>query len=146
MLDAANNGQLSIKLTPEDFVYLDRDCEFFKRAIRRIQQIATEVSQQDHWGLGEANDDMVSGRALVGRFKVKARDAPDGNDVFAIMEQHYSIIEDIQAVHRMVRDRMMQADSAFAAEFTRLNTDLPERPPVDIQRCGPIFPSQGTTR
>ncbi|WP_431939828.1 hypothetical protein [Nocardia grenadensis] len=130
MLDAATNGQTSVQMTPEDFIYLERDCQFFKDQIVRIQGSAEEISQQDHWGLGEANDDLTSARAMVGRYKVKAKGAPDGNGVWEIMDQHYKIVDDIQNVFRIMRDQMMQADSEFAAAFNSLNESLPERPPA----------------
>ncbi|MFI1459257.1 hypothetical protein [Nocardia carnea] len=130
MLNAANEGQISVQMTPEDFIYLDRDCTYFKDQIDKIQMLADQVSKQDPWGLGEANDDLISARAMVGRWKVKARGAPDGNGVYEIMEQHYQIVDDIQNVFRAMRDRMVQADSEFAAAFNSLNTTLPDRPPA----------------
>ncbi|MEV3963478.1 hypothetical protein AB0M34_21735 [Nocardia sp. NPDC050193] len=130
MLTAAKEGQITVQMTPEDFVYLDRDCEHFKRTIERIRIIAAQVSQQDHWGLGEGNDDLTSARAMVGRYKVKAKGAPDGNGVFEVMDQHYQIVEDIQNVYRAMRDQMMQADSEWAAAFNSLNESLPDRPPA----------------
>lgn len=132
VLTEAREGRLAIGLNPEDFVYIDRDCNFFKDQIRDIQQIVDDVSRQEHWGLGETNDRMISARTLVARFKEKAKGAGDGNSVWQIMEQHYRIVEDIQEVHRLVRERMMQEDSAFAARFTELNVSLPERPPPPL--------------
>jgi hypothetical protein len=79
MLAAATDGQTSVTMTPEEFIYLDRDCDLFMTLIRQIQQIADDVSRQDVWGLGEANDRLTSARAMVGRYKVKGRGAPDGN-------------------------------------------------------------------
>lgn len=130
MLTAANEGQISVQMTPEDFIYLDRDCQHFKDQIERIQILADQISKQDVWGLGEANDHLISSRAMVGRWKVKARGAPDGNSVYSIMEQHYQIIDDIQCVFRAMRDRMMEADSEFAAAFNSLDATLPDRPPA----------------
>ena len=145
MLEAARGGQLSISMRPEEFIYLDRDCDYFKNTILQIQRIAEEISGHSVWGLGEANDDMVSARTMVGRFKVKAKGAPDQNDVYAIMEQHYRIVEGIQEAHRIVRDKLMETDSAFAATFTRLNTELPERPPA-APKPGPYLLPDGSTR
>ncbi|SNY89244.1 hypothetical protein SAMN04244553_6251 [Nocardia amikacinitolerans] len=145
MLTAAREGNLSVVMKPEDFIYIDRDCEFFKLAIQQIQGIMDAVSRQPHWGLGEGNDKMVSGGTVVGRFKTKANGAEDGNSVWKIMEQHYQIVEDIQEVHRLVRERMMQADSNFAAEFNRLNETLPERPP-EGQVLGPFILPDGSTK
>ncbi|MFE7742889.1 hypothetical protein [Nocardia sp. NPDC057455] len=145
ILNAAREGQLGIQMSAEDFVYIDRDCQYFKDAIRKIQRYMELVSRQERWGLGESNDGMVSGKTLVDRFKAKARGAEDLNSVHQIMEDHYRIVEDIQEVHRLARDRMMQADSIFAAEFNRLNTTLPERPPVGVQFSAPRLPN-GTTK
>ncbi|MEV6321648.1 hypothetical protein AB0M45_10680 [Nocardia sp. NPDC051787] len=145
VLNAAREGQLGIQMSPEDFIYVDRDCEYFKDAIQTIQASMDRVSQQTHWGLGEGDDKMVSARTLVDRFKRKARGADDGNSVYEIMENHFRIVEDIQEVHRIVRDRIMQADSNFAAEFNRLNTTLPERPPVQ-RSAGPALLPDGTGR
>lgn len=130
MINAANEGQLFVQMTPEDFIYLDRDCTYFKDQIREIQFLADQISRQDHWGLGEANDDLTSARAMVGRYKVKARGAPDGNGVWEVMEKHYQIVDDIQNVYRLMRDQMMEADSEWAAAFNSLNDSLPDRPPA----------------
>ncbi|MGY1895749.1 hypothetical protein [Nocardia gipuzkoensis] len=140
ILNAAREGQLGIEMSPEDFIYIDRDCDYFKIAIRKVQAVMEVVSQQEHWGLGEGSSDMVSAQTLVDRFKKKARGAEDRNSVHQIMEDHYRIVEDIQEVHRVVRDRMMQADSNFAADFNRLNTTLPERPPAGVQFAPPRLP------
>ncbi|MFB8277164.1 hypothetical protein [Nocardia colli] len=132
LVSAARDGQLAVAMKPEDFVYIDRDCEYFKRTIQHIQTIADEVSNQPNWGLGETNKQMVSAGTVVDRFKGKAKKATDGNDVYTVMEQHYLIVEDIQTTFRSVRERMMQADSNFASEFTRLNETLPERAPIQL--------------
>ncbi|QIS07292.1 hypothetical protein F5X71_09460 [Nocardia brasiliensis] len=145
ILTEAREGRLAIELKAEDFVYIDRDCEYFKDAIQKIQRTMDLVAQQDHWGLGEANDLMVSASTLVGRFKEKANGAKDGNSVYAIMEMHYKIAEDIQEVHRLVRERMMQADSTFASDINRLNESLPQRPPAQLP-AGPYLLPDGTAR
>ncbi|WP_327148895.1 hypothetical protein [Nocardia sp. NBC_01329] len=144
MLAAATDGQVAVQMTPEDFIYLDRDCDYFKNAIQDIQRVAEEISEQDYWGLGEANDELYSARAMVGRYKVKAKGAPDGNGVYEIMEQHYRIVEDIQNTFRIMRDQMMQADSDWAAEFTAKSETLPQRPPVGPVLGPYLLPNGGT--
>ncbi|MFD8245395.1 hypothetical protein [Nocardia sp. NPDC059691] len=141
ILSAAKEGQLEMRMSAEDFIYIDRDCEYFKSAIQKIQRSMDFVSKQSHWGLGEGDGDMVSAQTLVDRFKKKARGAEDNNNVYQIMEDHYRIVEDIQEVHRLARDRIMQVDSDFAADFNRLNTTLPERPPVGVQFSPPRLPN-----
>ncbi|NUP26489.1 MAG: hypothetical protein HOQ44_07305 [Nocardia sp.] len=145
MLAAANDGQIAVQMSPEEFIYLERDCETFKISIRQIQRLADEIGDQSHWGLGEANDDLFSARAMVGRYKVKAKGAEDGNSVHLIMEQHFKIVEDIQNVFRVMRDQMMQADSEWAAAFNSLNASLPERPPVG-PTLGPYILPDGSAR
>lgn len=145
LLAAASEGQVAVQMTPEDFIYLDRDCDTFKVSIRQIQLIAMDIAAQDHWGLGEANDELTSARTMVGRYKVKAAGAPDGNGVYEIMEQHHKIVDDIQNTYRAIRDRIMQADSEWAAAFNSLNETLPERPPV-APVLGPYILPDGSTR
>jgi hypothetical protein len=143
-LSEAREGRLKVELKPEDFVYIDRDCEYFKGVIRQIQRIMDGVSRQGHWGLGEKHDPMVSARTVVDRFKKKANGADDGNSVFAIMDEHYRVVEDIQEVHRVIRERMMQADSDFAKEFNTLNETLPERLPTPLKTGPYILPDRST--
>ncbi|MEU4344385.1 hypothetical protein AB0H00_24505 [Nocardia sp. NPDC023852] len=145
LVTAAREGNVTVHMTPEDFVYIDRDCEYFKRTIRRIQTTMDEVARQPHWGLGENNSDMVSAYTLVDRFRNKAKGAGDNNSVYAVMEDHYRIVEDIQETYKIVRDRMTQADSDFAAEYNRLNTTLPDRPPAQLP-VGPALLPDGTGR
>ncbi|MFI6212882.1 hypothetical protein ACIBCD_12880 [Nocardia brasiliensis] len=145
LISAARDGYATVTMKPEEFVYIDRDCEFFKGAIRQIQGLAEQVSRQPTWGLGENTEKMVSGRTVVDRFKEKAKESKDSNDVYAIMEQHYKIVEDIQQAYHEVRERMMQADSEFAASFTRLNETLPQRPPAQLP-AGPYLLPDGTAR
>ncbi|WP_280421872.1 hypothetical protein [Nocardia carnea] len=145
MLAAANEGQITVQMSPEEFIYLDRDCETFKITIRTIQNLAKEIGEQPHWGLGEGNDELFSARAMVGRYKVKAMGAPDGNSVHLIMEQHFKIVEDIQNTYRVMRDHMMQADSEWAAAYNSLSATLPERPPVG-PTPGPHILPDGSTR
>ncbi|WP_433662994.1 hypothetical protein ACQPW1_13145 [Nocardia sp. CA-128927] len=145
ILTEAREGRLGIEMKAEDFVYIDRDCQYFKEAIREIQRSADAIYRQDRWGLGETEDKMVSAQTLVDRFRKKANQAADGNSVWQIMEEHYRIVEDIQEVHRVIRERMMQADSNFASEFTYLNETLPQKPPAQLP-AGPYLLPDGTGR
>lgn len=145
LINAARDGHATVTMKPEEFVYIDRDCEFFKGAIRQIQGLAEQIARQPTWGLGENTAKMVSGKTVVDRFKEKAKQSKDSNDVYAIMDQHYKIVEDIQEAYRAVRERMMQADSEFAASFNQLNTTLPERPPAQLP-AGPYLLPDGTAR
>lgn len=131
LLAAARAGNATVSMNPEDFVYIDRDCEYFKAMIRRIQTVADGISRHSQWGIGEGNSRMVSAGTVVSRFKEKAKGAGGGNAVYEILEQHLRIVEDIQEVHRIARNRMMEADSNFAADFNQLNETLPDRGPAE---------------
>jgi len=131
LLSAVREGDASVAMSPEDFIYVDRDCEFFKQTIQRIRYVADEISRQSHWGLGEESSGMVSAQTVVDRFKKKGNGADDSNSVWQVMDQHLRIVEDIQEVHRIARERMMQADSGFAAKFNELNETLPDRGPAE---------------
>ncbi|WP_040797159.1 hypothetical protein [Nocardia higoensis] len=131
LLAAVREGAATVSMKPEDFIYIDRDCEYFKDVIRSIQITMDSVSRESRWGLGEANTKMVSAGTVVTRFKEKANGAGGGNSVYQIMEQHLKIVEDIQEVHRIARERMMEADSEFASSFNELNETLPDRGPVE---------------
>ncbi|MEU4836965.1 hypothetical protein [Nocardia testacea] len=145
MINAANEGQITVRMAPEEFINLDRDCSLFLGVIEQIKRIAGEISRQDHWGLGEADDDLSSARAMVGRYKVKAQGAPDGNGVYEIMDQHVRIVQDIQDVYRIMRDRMMQADSEWAAAYHSLEATLPQRA-LSAPTSGPYILPDGSTR
>ncbi|RJO69925.1 hypothetical protein D5S18_28990 [Nocardia panacis] len=132
-------------MTPEEFIYLDRDCDFFKEAIRRCQQTMDSISTQQHWGLGEGNQRLISANTLVNRFKTKAKGAGDGNSVWDALQKHYQIVEDIQEAHQLVRARMMQADQRFADAFNSVKDTLPERPP-EVNKFGPYILPDRTTR
>lgn len=145
LLAAVGGGQATVALSPEEFVYIERDCESFKRTIRKIQSTINSVADHPEWGLGENHGQLVSAATVVGRFREKANRAPDGNSVYEIMEQHYKIVEDIQEVHRQVRRRMMDADAEFAAEFDRLSATLPQRPPEGTE-FGPYLLPDGSVK
>jgi len=130
LLAAMREGAAVLEMRPEEFIYIDRDCEYFKTVIQQIQGIADLIAGQVHWGLGESNTSMVSAGTVVDRFKLKAKGAADRNAVWEVMEQHFKIVEDIQEIHRIARDRMMEADSEFAATFSQLNETLPDRGPA----------------
>ncbi|WP_280504687.1 hypothetical protein [Nocardia farcinica] len=130
MLSAVSEGSVSFAMKPEDFIYIDRDCEYFKTTIRQIQRIASRISEQSHWGLGESNGEMVSAQTVVDRFKKKAKESGD-NSVWQVMEQHLQIVEDVQSFFRIARERLMQTDSEFASQFNTLNETLPDRGPAE---------------
>lgn len=131
LIDAASDGQLSVKLNnnvyvnAEEFVYIERDCQEMKDRIKEYQRTATNISERDIWGLGEKSDWIKSAPILVGRFRTKAKGSDDGNDVYAILQRHWDIIDSIQELHRKIAERYQQTDSEFASKYTELMASLP---------------------
>ncbi|WP_324194936.1 hypothetical protein [Nocardia cyriacigeorgica] len=131
IIDAAKEGQAtvsfsdSIRVNAEEFVYIDRDCQAMKDEIRRLQQVATNISEREKWGLGEGVDWIITGNSLVKTFRGKAQGDETGNTVHAILESHWNIVNSIQELHRVIAERYQQTDSSFAAEYNQAQASIP---------------------
>ncbi|MFE7800367.1 hypothetical protein [Nocardia sp. NPDC057440] len=135
LITEAREGRLAVRMDLEKFVYVDRDCEYFKGAIRQIQRIMFDVYKQDKWGLGEdfvpqGERDLISAKTMVNRWRQKSKGSENGNSVFDVMESHYKVIEDFQTLFRTVRERITSADTDQAARYRDLETNLPQQQPA----------------
>ncbi|WP_058853517.1 hypothetical protein [Nocardia jinanensis] len=152
LLTEAREGRLSVNLgagssdvirvNAEEFVYIVRDCEGFKLLIRELQRMAEDIADRDKWDLGEDNPDLPSAATMVGRFRSKAKESEDSNDVFAILEQHYRIVEDIQELHRVIAQRYMETDETFAGRYNELMAGAPPVVPLAMPPAFPVNPGQ----
>ncbi|MGV9925202.1 hypothetical protein [Nocardia rhamnosiphila] len=152
LLTEAREGRLSVNLgagspdavrvNAEEFVYMERDCEGFKLLIQELQRIAEGISDQEKWDLGERNSNLPSAGVMVGRFRSKAKESEDSNDVFAILEQHYRIVEDIQELHRVIAQRYMETDETFAGRYNELMAGAPPVVPLAMPPAFPATPGQ----
>ncbi|MEU4433500.1 hypothetical protein ACH474_00595 [Nocardia rhamnosiphila] len=152
LLTEAREGRLSVNLgeglpdavrvNAEEFVYMERDCEGFKLLIRELQSIAREIFKRDRWDIGETSQGLSSAVVLVDRFRTKAQNAGDGNDVHAILEQHYRIVEDIQELHRVIAQRYMDTDESFAGRYNELMAGAPPITPLAMPPTFPVTPGQ----
>ncbi|MFD4433847.1 hypothetical protein ACFWPJ_31440, partial [Nocardia sp. NPDC058497] len=95
---------MTVRMEPEEFVNIDRDCQRFLDLISRMQSAAEGIANTPpkDWGLGADNPLLTSAATMVSWFRDKAKTADCGNSVYAILEQHYQIIEDIQTVHKVI--------------------------------------------
>lgn len=116
-INEAKEGRLTVKMDPEEFVYMDRDCEAMKLLIRSLQASTKEIRDSENWWGTRDKTDLVSASVMEIRLREKAKDSDNGNDINTIMEEHYKYIEDIQEVHKVIREKMMAADKDFAARF-----------------------------
>ncbi|CCF65367.1 hypothetical protein [Nocardia cyriacigeorgica] len=141
LITEANEGRLSVRVSQdvrvdaEEFVYIDRDCQSFKDLIRILQRTATEISDQEKWGLGEDKDPLSSASILVSRFREKAKGSE--NSVHAILEEHYKVVDEIQQLHKAIAQRYIDTDEAFAARYNQLTAELPPPGPIAPTRTQP---------
>lgn len=134
----AREGRLGLRIEPEEFVYIDRDCERFLTLIRYMQREAEAISNIEaaQWGIGADNPRLTSAQVLVQRFREKGKGSD--NSVHAILEKHHRIVEDIQTLHREIMQRYMQSDEDFANRVHSTLARLPEHPtPIDPAQSKP---------
>ncbi|MET8878591.1 hypothetical protein [Nocardia sp. NPDC004604] len=136
LITEAREGRLTIRMDLEKFVYIDRDCEYFKDQIRDIQTTMTQIAQQDKWGLGEGfasqgDRDLISAKTMVKRWREKSRGSQNG--VYEVMESHYKVIEDFQTLFRTVRERITGVDTEQAAKYQDLEANLPQQAPAQAK-------------
>ncbi|MEV6341001.1 hypothetical protein AB0M12_40555 [Nocardia vinacea] len=136
LITEAREGRLTIPMDLEKFVYIDRDCEYFKDVILKIQRTMTETSQQDKWGLGEGfptqgDRDLISAKTMVTRWREKSRGSE--NSVYSVMESHYKVIEDFQTLFRTVRERITGVDADQAVKYQDLVANLPQQAPAQAK-------------
>ncbi|WP_433202670.1 hypothetical protein ACQP1G_12685 [Nocardia sp. CA-107356] len=136
LITEAREGRLTVRMDLEKFVYIDRDCEYFKDQIRKIQREMTQVSQQEKWGLGDTftlqdDRDLISAKTMVKRWREKSQGSE--NSVYAVMESHYKVIEDFQTLFHTVRERITGVDTEQAAKYQDLEANLPQQAPAQAK-------------
>ncbi|WP_280220506.1 hypothetical protein [Nocardia neocaledoniensis] len=130
LLTEAQDGQLSmsfgggVRLDAEEFVYIERECQTFLDLIRELQRTATDISNREVWGLGEAVAELTSAQTLVRRFREKGQGSD--NSVFAVLDEHYKIVDDLQVLHRTIAQKYQETDSEFAARYNELMAQAPQ--------------------
>lgn len=135
LISEAQDGRLTVnynadvRLNAEEFAYIDRDCKAFKQLITTMQQTAQDISDQEHWGLGEDQDILPSAKVMVDWFRSKAAqvDTEKGSDnnVYDILEEHYRIVDDIQTLHHTIAQKLIDTDQEFAAHYNEISANPP---------------------
>ncbi|RBO86877.1 hypothetical protein [Nocardia puris] len=128
LITEAREGRLGLRIEPEDFVYIDRDCTRFLELIENMQREAEDIAniEASQWGIGADVPMLTSAQTLVSRFKEKAKGSD--NSVYAVLDEHYKIVQDIQTLHNVIKDRYIAADAEFAQRVNALLERLPEHP------------------
>ncbi|MBF4999775.1 hypothetical protein IRT45_21775 [Nocardia sp. BSTN01] len=139
LIEEAKAGRLNVRMDLEKFVYIDRDCNFFKENISAIQQLMTLVSNQTHWGLGEdhvadGERDLVSSKTMVKRWREKAQGS--ANSVYSVLDTHFQTVSDFQTLFRTIREQMAAQDQATAARYRELEKTLPQQNPAPQRLLG----------
>ncbi|MFD3596641.1 hypothetical protein ACFWU5_28315 [Nocardia sp. NPDC058640] len=123
LIEQARAGALTLRMEPEEFARLDRECTEFQTVIGQIQQTMTDISNINTWGFGDnAESGLTSARVMANRFRNKARGSDDS--FYDVLEEHYIIVEDIRILHQLIRDRFMAADEEWASRFNAEATGL----------------------
>lgn len=131
LIDEGRDGRLSVRMTPEDFAKLDRECGNFQEVIRELQGDVRRISGITTWGFGDHPGSMLtSAPTMANRFRAKSHGHPGGDDFHTVLEEHWRAVEDIRQLHATIRDRFIAQDVDFAARFNaeiaRLD-QLPDR-------------------
>jgi len=142
LIEEAKAGNLSVRMDLDKFVHLDRDCNYFKTQIRKIQTVLDEISQQKHWGYGESYVakgvlDLVSSKTMVARWRSKAEGG--SNSFYAALDSHWQTVDDFQTLFRTVREQMTAHDEAQAAKYKQLESSLPQQAPAQERLLGAGF-------
>lgn len=116
LIEEARSGALNLRMEPEEFARLDRECTEFETVIRQIQQTMTDISNINTWGFGDNSESgLTSARVMAHRFRTKARGGDDS--FYDVLEEHYVIVEDIRTLHQLIRERFTAADEEWATRF-----------------------------
>lgn len=114
-------GDSAVVVWPEEFAGIDRACVTLLEVVERVSLLAGQIRSQTHWGLGEGDGRLISGPALVGRFREAAE------AVGAAMEAHRRIVGDLREVYRIARDRLVAVDEEWALRLTDAEAALGTR-------------------
>ncbi|MGW5573250.1 hypothetical protein ACWEVD_18810 [Nocardia thailandica] len=118
LITLAQNGELSVRMEPEEFAKIEYECQAFKTTIRQIQEKIDGVSRLQTWGFGDhAGSNLSSATTIAERFRKKSSGQDDGNDFHTVLDEHWAAVEDIRLLHSTIRDRFVLVDTDFAARF-----------------------------
>ncbi len=131
LITESRNGQLTVRMDPEEFARVDRECANFQKVIRDLQRTMKEVSDISTWGFGDHQDsNLTSAQTIADRFRKKSMGGE--NNFHAILEEHWLVVEDIRELHVAIRDQFMAVDESFAARFH-----------AEAERLAPLTDSNG---
>lgn len=123
LVGEARAGSLTVALKPAEFSALDNACETFKTAIRKIQREMQRAGDASvSWGLGEDNHRLSSAITLVGKYRDLA--TGEGNSLTSVLDGHFDVATEIQALFKVILDDYIRTDEEFATEFRLVNTKL----------------------
>ncbi|MEU6560386.1 hypothetical protein [Nocardia nova] len=143
LINDARDGNLTVSFSDkvhvnaDEFVYILRDCQAFKKEIRALQAIAQNIGDRQHWGLGEGTEDLESSKVMVGWFRGKAKvvdpTRDSSNNVYDILQQHYDIVDQIETLHQTIAQKYVETDQEFASEFNTLMANKAPSPIGSVQ-------------
>ncbi|GGK67478.1 hypothetical protein [Nocardia camponoti] len=116
----AQAGALGLSADPSAFVSLEKACIDRITAIAAIKKKVRTVADNEVWGIGEGAAVLTSAQTMVRRFREKGADGP--NNAHDVLDEHQTTAREMLTLFRTIRQRLEEADSAFAAQFKQLAT------------------------
>ncbi|MFD3596762.1 hypothetical protein ACFWU5_28950 [Nocardia sp. NPDC058640] len=129
LITEAKNGNLTVRMDPEEFAKIEYECQAFKTTIVAIQANIDDVAKIQTWGFGDHGGSILtSAQTMADRFRKIANGSQGGNDFHTVLKEHWEAVEDIRLLHVAVRDRFIAEDEAFATRFNAETARLDQIP------------------
>ncbi|RJO76632.1 hypothetical protein D5S18_10165 [Nocardia panacis] len=119
LIAEAAEGRLNLRMSPEEFARIDRECaHFVDHVIADVQSEMKYVAGINLWGFGDHPDSLLtSAPAMAERFRKKAMGQEDGNSFATVLTENAHAVEEIRQLFAAMRDRYIEQDRHFADRF-----------------------------
>lgn len=112
LTEYAKNGELTLRLDPEQFDELIKACDVFIDGLRELRVDATDLATHP---LGFAEDKLTSGAALARKFQQKA--APGPGSAADMLQSHIDRVQEMKALFLAARRGVENTDTGSANRF-----------------------------
>lgn len=112
LLGLANDGQLVLRMNPEEFTKSLKACDEFVREMSELAREAQTIAQDPHFGLGEQV--LMACEGMVWNLRAFAEETCDK------FEKHAQNGRDAKQLLGSIRDRTLMRDHDWAAGYKKL--------------------------
>jgi len=125
LVTAAQNGQITIEMSPEGFDKIDKVLGNFMDGIDELRRVVDELAAFDDYGLGDKGPGATSAPALVAKLKGKVQGGPDS--ALDTLKAYSEAANQLRLMFQASRRQYVGTDNQAAANlFAAL--DKPEQP------------------